>query len=90
FAVLSLSQLFHAFNMRSAHSLFRIGTFTNRKLCLAFLLCAFLQIAVISVPSLADIFRVVPLTPLQWLITFILSALPIGIIELQKKISGEA
>ena len=90
FAVLSLSQLFHAFNMRSAHSLFRIGPFTNRKLCLAFLLCAFLQIAVISVPSLADIFRVVPLTPLQCLIPLNLYARPICIIELHKTISGEA
>ncbi len=87
FAVLSLSQLFHAFNMRSAHSLFRIGPFSNKKLCLAFLICAFLQIVVISVPVLAEIFRVVPLSPVQWLITFVLSVLPIGIVELQKKLA---
>lgn len=85
FAVLSLSQLFHAFNMRSEHSIFKIGLFTNKKLCLSFLVCTFLQTVVISVPALAAVFKVVPLSPLQWFITIALSIAPIAIVELQKK-----
>ena len=85
FAVLGLSQLFHAFNMRSSRSLLQIGVFTNKKLCLSFLVCAFLQVAVISVPTLAGIFRVTPMNAIQWVITFALSICPIVIVELQKK-----
>lgn len=84
FAVLGLSQLFHAFNMRSRHSLKVIGVFTNKKMVLSFVVCAFLQIIVISVAPLAHVFQVVPLSFLQWIIVFILSFLPIPIIELQK------
>ncbi|SHO51239.1 cation-translocating P-type ATPase [Anaerocolumna xylanovorans] len=84
FAVLSLSQLFHSFNMRSEHSITKIGLFTNIKLVLSFIVCAFLQVIVISVKPLADIFKVVPLTPAQWSIVLVLSFLPIVVVELQK------
>jgi Ca2+-transporting ATPase len=84
FAVLSLSQLFHSFNMRSSHSLSTIGVFSNRKLVYSFVICAFLQIIVITVPALAKVFQVVPLTIRQWAITLLLSFVPIIVVELQK------
>ncbi len=84
FAVLSLSQLFHSFNMRSEHSLTKIGLFSNMKLLLSFFICAFLQVIVISVKPLADIFKVVPLTPAQWSLVLVLSFLPIVVVEIQK------
>ncbi|MDF2587961.1 MAG: hypothetical protein K0S41_1802 [Anaerocolumna sp.] len=84
FAVLSLSQLFHSFNMRSEHSLARIGVFSNIKLVLSFIVCAFLQISVISIKPLANIFKVVPLNPAQWSVVILLSFLPIVVVELQK------
>ncbi len=87
FAVLSLSQLFHSFNMRSEHSLSKIGVFTNRKLVYSFLICAFLQIVVLTIPALSKIFQVVPLSSRQWAITFLLSFVPILVVELQKKAS---
>lgn len=37
FAVLSISQLFHSFNMKSNHSLSEIGVFSNPKLVLSFI-----------------------------------------------------
>ena len=89
FAVLSLSQLFHSFNMRSSRSLSEIGIFTNRKLNLSFLICAFLQIAVISIAPLARIFQVVPLTLRQWIIVFLLAMTPIVVVEFQKKINSK-
>lgn len=87
FAVLSLSQLFHSFNVRSNHSLFKIGIFTNSRLVISFIICTLLQVTVITMPVLASVFQVVPLVPAQWGIVFALSASPILIVEIQKKIS---
>lgn len=85
FAVLSLSQLFHSFNMRSNHSLSEIGIFTNRKLVISFVVCALLQIAVITIAPLASVFQVVPLTLRQWAVVLMLSISPIVVVELQKR-----
>lgn len=90
FAVLSLSQLFHSFNMRSHLSLSEVGIFSNKKLVLSFIICAFLQIVVISISPLARIFQVVPLTLRQWAIVFMLAITPIVVVELQKKINKVA
>lgn len=87
FAVLSLSQLFHAFNIRSEHSLLRINLFSNKKMIFSFLIGFILQISVISIPKLAYTFQVSPLTSSKWFLVFALSFSPILIIELQKWIS---
>jgi len=87
FAVLSLSQLFHSFNMRSQHSLTEIGILSNKPLVASFIICAFMQIIVISVGTLAKVFQVVPLSMRQWAIVVLLSFMPILIVELQKKVN---
>ena len=84
FAVLSLSQLFHSFNMRSEHSLRTIGLFSNLQLLASFFVCTFLQIIVITFRPLASIFKVVPLTLAQWSIVLLISFLPIVVVEFQK------
>lgn len=88
FAVLSLSQLFHAFNMRSSRSILQIGIFSNMKLLISFFICTFLQIIVITVRPLARIFKVVPLTGAQWVIVFLLAFMPIVIVEIQKQLTA--
>ena len=50
FAVLALSQVVQAYNMRSEHSLFKIGVFTNKKLNQAALLSVVLVLAVLFTP----------------------------------------
>lgn len=85
FAVLSLSQLVHSLNMRSSHSLFGIGFFSNMKLLLSVVLCIALQCAVISVPALQVIFKTTALTNIQWFIVAVLSLLPIPLVELEKR-----
>lgn len=85
FGVLSLSQLFHSFNIRSEHSIFTIGLFTNMKLVLSFIVCTVLQVSVISIPALAKVFQVTPLNPSQWLYVFILAAMPVLLVEMQKR-----
>lgn len=85
FAVLSLSQLVHSLNMRSSHSLFRIGFFSNAKLLFSVILCIALQCAVITLPTLQLIFKTTGLTATQWLIVTVLSLLPIPLVELEKR-----
>ena len=87
FAVLGLSQLVHAFNMRSDKSLFHIGVFTNKYLVYAFLICTAMQVGVISVPALAAIFKAVPLGLEQWGIVALFSVMPLLIIELEKLVA---
>ena len=50
FMVLALSQVVQAFNMRSEHSLFKIGPFTNRKLNMAALFSLLLVLLVVFTP----------------------------------------
>ena len=84
FAVLSLSQLVHAFDLRSRHSLFRAGIGGNPKLIGAFFLGCIMQVTVISVPLLAQSFGAVTLSPVQWLIVVLLSLSPLLLSELEK------
>lgn len=86
FAVLSLSQLVHAFNVRSERSLFHIGLFGNVKMILSFIACLILQVSVISVESLSVIFKTSPLNFMQWMIVAVLSLSPLVIVEIEKKI----
>ena len=87
FAVLGLSQLTHAINVRSErHSVFKEGIFRNKYLILAGLVSALLQVAVIFVPFLQDIFSVVALNTQQWLIVLGLALLPLVIVEIVKLI----
>jgi Ca2+-transporting ATPase len=89
FSVLSLSQLFHSFNMRSHLSLSEIGILSNNKLVISFIICSILQITVISIAPLARVFQVVPLNVRQWAIVLLLSITPIIVVELQKKINNK-
>ena len=90
FAVLSFSQLFHAFNMRSNRSLFKIGFLTNRKMILAFAICVVLQLLVILHPWLQSLFLVSALTLPQWLIVLACSIAPVVFVELQKHVANSA
>lgn len=90
FAVLSLSQLFHAFNVRSEYSLRRIGLFSNPRLVGAFVLGAALQAAVLASAPAAAVFGVVCPPLSGWLTILALSAVPILIIELQKHITHKS
>lgn len=84
FAVLSFSQLFHAFNMRSSRSLFEIGIFSNHKMVAAFLVCALMQAAVLSLEPLAAVFQVVKLGIADWEVILGLSIVPVVVSEIQK------
>ncbi len=84
FAVLSLSQLVHSFNMRSSRSVLKLGLFSNRKLDLACGICALLVAAVVVVPGLAVLFHTAALNAVQWLLVLGLSACPLVAVEGEK------
>lgn len=87
FAVLSFSQLFHAYNMRSRHSLFQVGIFSNKVMNLSFCICALLQLLVITHPWLQGVFEVSTLTLPQWLVVISCSVAPVIFMELQKHVA---
>ena len=86
FAVLSFSQLFHAWNMRSERSLFEVGFFSNCKMTVAFLVCGFLQAIVLTAAPFSAVFQVTPLKLFDWLIVLGLSIIPIFACEMQKRL----
>ncbi|WP_457944958.1 calcium-translocating P-type ATPase, PMCA-type [Caproiciproducens sp. LBM24188] len=86
FAILSLSQIVHTFNMRSSSSVFQAGLFANPRLVLAAAVCIFLQASVILFQPLAVIFKTAVLTGFQWLIVVLLSLVPLAVVELEKAI----
>lgn len=84
FAVLSISQLVHAFNMRTEHSIFSISLFSNLYLVGAFIIGLCLQVGVIMLPQICRIFQVCPLNTFQWGIVAGLTIVPIFVVELEK------
>jgi len=87
FAVLSISQLFHSLNMRHPDkSIFQLGLLTNRYLIYAILIGISLQVMVITVPALASVFKVYPLTLSDWSFVMILSVIPLVINEIVKAV----
>ena len=83
FMVLALSQVVQAFNMRSEHSLFKIGVFTNPTLNKAALASTALVALVLFTP-VRTIFGLVSLTGSQYLIGLGLALVPLVIMELSK------
>jgi len=90
FAVLSLSQLVHSFNMRSQRSLFEAGFFRNPKLVWAAVICTFLQASVIAIRPLAAIFKTAVLSPFQWLVVALISFVPLIVVEIEKSFCGKS
>jgi Ca2+-transporting ATPase len=82
FTVMVVAQLVHAFNCRSERlSLFQLGLGTNRALVWAFLLSLVVQVAVLTVPAVATIFKVVPLPIEDWALMGGMGLLPFLIME---------
>ena len=85
FLVLSISQLIHSFNLRnSTKSIFTVGVFSNKYLVGSFILGLLLQISIVSIPFLANVFGVYVLSLKDWSIVTLLSLAPLFINELVK------
>jgi len=84
FMVLALCQIVQAYNMRTEHSLFKIGPFTNKNLNLAALASTALMAFVLFVPGVQDIFNLRYLTWQQYLIGVGLIFVPLFVMEFAK------
>ena len=87
FLSIGILELVHSLNIKSDESIFKVGLFENKYLIGSFILGLIVQTIVIIIPSLAEIFKLVPLNATQWIITLIISIMPIPIMEFQKKLN---
>ena len=84
FAVLAISQLVHSLNIRSSHSLFKIGFLSNKYMVGAFLISLALMLLVLNVPFLQQVFEVITMSFNQWLIVIGLALVPLIVMEIIK------
>lgn len=85
FATLVFGELTRAFAVRSeTRSIFSIGVFSNSAMNKAFLVSLALQLAVLFIPFLQEIFKVQNLTGMEWLIVILLSLVPLIVSEITK------
>lgn len=83
FMVMALSQVLQAYNMRSEHSLFAIGPFSNKQLNWAALLSLVLVLIVLFTP-LSVAFGLIFLSPNLYLIAIGLILVPLVVMEASK------
>ena len=85
FMVLAISQILQAFNMRSEHSLFKIGVWTNRSLNGAALLSILLVLLVLFTP-LSLLFGLIRLPGSLYLTGLCLIFVPVFVMEFSKAV----
>lgn len=83
FIVLAVSQLVHAFNLRSNTSVLK-ALFKNRFLVLSFIIGLLLTLLLVNIPPVSLLFGVCGLSPVAWLVVSVFSAMPLFIVELAK------
>ncbi len=88
FATLCLARLFHGFNCRSKEPLYKIGVFSNKQSWVAFLVGVALLHLVLFVPGLSGIFEVAELDGGQLGTIYLLSILPLIVIQIWKAIKN--
>ena len=84
FTTLSLGEIAYAVSMRSHKPIHKAGLFKNKKMVWAVLLCTLLQGAVLTLPTLASLFQVVPLRGAALLWTALFTLLPFAVLEAEK------
>lgn len=87
FATLTLARLFHGFNCRSKHSIFKIGLASNVYSLLAFAAGVGLLAFVIFVPFMHPLFKIAELTGAQIGFIALLAFIPTVIIQIAKVIA---
>lgn len=86
FLTLSSTQLFHAYNVKSNHSVFSKQSYKNKFMNFAFIIGFLLQLIVIYVPGISNLFKFVPLSFFQFMICIGLSLIIVLIMEIVKLI----
>lgn len=90
FMTLTVSELFHAFNIRSERfSIFKIGIFTNKYIIYAFIISLLLQIGTLFFGVTRTLFDITWLNVNQFLIILGLSIVPVVVVEIGKLFSKD-
>ena len=84
FMVFALVETFHAFNMRSDHSIFKIGLFSNKQMNWSALVSLLLVAVVLFTPGVVTAFNMMYLPYYGYLIGLGLSLIPMIIMECSK------
>ena len=89
FTIFVLFQLFNVFNCRSdEESIFKKGFFSNKYILWAVSFSLLLQICVVYVPFMQDLFHTVALTWQEWIPMVLISSLIIAVDEIYVKVIG--
>ena len=87
FATLVFCELTRAFAVRSEHhSIFKIGIFSNSMMNKAFAVGLILQLAVLLIPPLQEVFDVTNLNATEWAVVIVLAFVPLITSEIYKAI----
>lgn len=84
FVTLALTQLFHSFNVKSDHSVFSKQVFNNKFLIISFIIGVALQMIVLYVPGINDLFKLEALSFERLAISVGLAFSIILVVELAK------
>lgn len=85
FITLSISQLFHSFNLRNQKkSIFQVGLTTNKYLLGALGVGVLIQIALVYIPFLQKIFGIYLLSFNDWVFIILISLIPVVVNEVVK------
>ena len=84
FLTLSSTQLFHAYNVKSHHSVFSLKSYKNKFMNFAFIVGFALQVFVIYCPGVQDLFEFAPLPIEYFAICMGLSLVMVVIMEIAK------
>ena len=88
FIVLTFSQLFYSLSMRnSKKTIFEVGFFGNISLIISIIISIILQVLLISIPPIAEMFKVTALDPSHWEMVIGLSLIPFAINEIIKVVT---
>ena len=87
FLTLSSTQLFHAYNVKSHHSVLSPKSYKNKFMNFAFIVGFALQVAVIYIPGIQDLFEFAPLSIAQFGICIGLSLVMVVIQEIMKLVN---
>ena len=84
FIVLSWASVINIFNVRSDKSIFKIGFFSNKYIFYSALGSILVTLAVATLTPLMNLFSIVNLSPIHWLIVIGLALMQLVIVEIAK------
>ena len=90
FITLSLCEILLAVCMRTEKPILKAGLFTNKKMVWAVILCTFLQVSVVTLPTPSSIFKAVSIGVTGWFVSILMSLVPFLIIEAEKHFSEKS